>query len=268
MKYDPVKQSIGSVVGTSRFLRPLLYRALNILLLRSWHVRRVLRRLLAGRKRLRVWDAGCGFGQYSYFLARSFPSISIYATDIKTEQIEDCRSFFSKTGISNTQFETEDLLEPKHENEFDLILSVDVMEHIPDDVAVFRNYHRALKPGGLLIVNTPSDQGGSDAHSQDEESFIEEHARNGYGEEEIRAKLADAGLEVLSFAYSYGKWGMLSWRLAMKYPMTMLNVHKLFFVVLPLYYVVTFPFAILLMIADYLKRNESGAGIVLVAQKR
>ena len=52
----------------------------------------------------------------------------------------------------------------KFANSFDLALSVDVMEHIVEDVEVFRNIHTSLKDGGMLLISTPSDQGGSDVH--------------------------------------------------------------------------------------------------------
>ena len=44
---------------------------------------------------------------------------------------------------------------PFQENKFDLILTVDVMEHIEDEIATFREYSRVLRPGGYLIMHTP-----------------------------------------------------------------------------------------------------------------
>ena len=45
MKYDPIKRSLGSVFNTTPFLRIFFYRLLDLLLLRSWHIRRELRAL-------------------------------------------------------------------------------------------------------------------------------------------------------------------------------------------------------------------------------
>ena len=39
------------------------------------------------------------------------------------------------------------------ENEFDIIVSFDVIEHIPDPTEELEKLHRALKKGGLLIMN-------------------------------------------------------------------------------------------------------------------
>ncbi len=37
-----------------------------------------------------------------------------------------------------------------------------------------------LKKDGFVVISTPSIYGGSDAHDEHDDSFIEEHARNGY----------------------------------------------------------------------------------------
>ncbi len=67
---------------------------------------------------------------------------------MKDEQIADCRRFFAQRKVGSVTFEVEDLTIPKHTGRFDFVLSVDVMEHIQDDVQVFRNFYKALKPGG------------------------------------------------------------------------------------------------------------------------
>ena len=40
MQYDPIKRSLGRVFNTTPGLRILFYRLLDLLLLRSWHIRR------------------------------------------------------------------------------------------------------------------------------------------------------------------------------------------------------------------------------------
>jgi 2-polyprenyl-3-methyl-5-hydroxy-6-metoxy-1,4-benzoquinol methylase len=267
MRYDPIKNAIGDVVRRSTWLRRLFYTVLGLMFLREWHVKRELRRLLNNRAGAKVYDAGCGFGQYSYYCARNFAHVNILAVDVKEDQLSDCRVFFLRAGITSVEFAVEDLTEIKHEGEFDLILAVDVMEHIPDDVSVFRNFYKAAKPGGRLLVNTPSDLGGSDVHSSTEASFIEEHARVGYGAEEIKRKLEQAGFEVEKIKYTYGTYGNLAWRLGIKYPMLMLNRSKLLFTVLPIYYVLVLPVVLPLMYLDYIVDNTTGSGLLVISRK-
>ncbi|MBI5464763.1 MAG: class I SAM-dependent methyltransferase [Ignavibacteriales bacterium] len=269
MRYDPIKNIFGSVARKSPALRILFYKLLGVLFLREWHVKRALRQLLGRRtKPFTVYDAGSGFGQYSYYIAQTFPRAVIYAIDVKEEQVADCRAFFARRGLRQCTFAVEDLTHIQHDGKFDFILSVDVMEHIPDDVLVFKNFFRALKPHGVLFINTPSNLGGSDARGEDDPSFIEEHARNGYGYEEIKSKLESAGFTVESIRYTYGRWGSLSWRLAIKYPMVMAGVSKALLFVLPLYYLVALPLALPLMWLDYVSDNPTGTGLNVVARKR
>ncbi|MCU0454557.1 MAG: methyltransferase domain-containing protein [Bacteroidetes bacterium] len=268
MHYDPIKFSIGNVVRRSVLLRRLFYTVLGLLFLREWHVKRAVRRLLGNRSVAQdVYDAGSGFGQYSYYIARRYPNVKLLSVDVKEEQIDDCRKFFAERGITTCTFAVEDLTKVAHQDRFDIVLSVDVMEHIADDVTVFANFHRALRPGGRLFINTPSDLGGSDAHSPDDASFIEEHARNGYNVQEMRQKLTSVGFEVESIRYTYGPFGSAAWRAGIKWPMLMLNVSKLFFVILPFYYVVALPFVLPLMWLDVAVENRRGTGLNVVAKK-
>jgi SAM-dependent methyltransferase len=269
MQYDPIKKKVGRVFSGPLFMRKIFYFFLDILLLRAWHVRKALRGIV--RKypdQASVLDAGAGFGQYTWRMSMMNRQWKIKAVDIDQEHVNDNNSFFSKAGLSGrVTCETMDLTELNETGFFDFILSVDVMEHIEKDELVFRNFFRALKPGGSLLISTPSDQGGSDVHSEEEESFIDEHVRDGYGIAEISQKLVKAGFNNIKSSYTYGKPGALSWRLSMKYPIRMLNISKLFFIILPFYYLIFFPFAIILNIFDIFLTHKSGTGLLVSASK-
>lgn len=237
--------------------------------LREWNVKKELKNLFSNQsKEIEMFDAGCGFGQYSYFCLKSFSNFKIYAIDIETHHIERAKSFFSNSAHSKKiSFAIEDLTQINHQSKFDFILSVDVMEHIKEDEKVFQNFYRALKPNGVLLVNTPSIYGGSDTESDTEESFISEHARNGYSTEEISNKLTSAGFIIEKIKFTYGKIGIISWRLGIKLPMLMLNQSKLFLIILPFYYLLTFWLTLILMFIDFKTQNQIGAGLIVVARK-
>jgi hypothetical protein len=141
------------------------------------------------------------------------------------------------------------------------------MEHIAEDEKVFRNFYASLKKKGVVLISTPSDQGGSDAHGKDDESFIGEHVRNGYGQEEIRTKLSGAGFKDINVLYTYGKPGSISWLLSMKYPVKMLNASRVFYLFLPVYYLVAFPISLILNILDVRFRHSTGTGLLVTARK-
>jgi cyclopropane fatty-acyl-phospholipid synthase-like methyltransferase len=268
MQYDPIKKIFGDVIRKHPKLRVLFYDILGLMFLREWHVKRELRRQFAKNKNtFTVYDAGSGFGQYSYYIAKHYPLATIHGIDLKEEQVADCNRFFKSAGLPQCSFAIEDLTQIQHSDKFNFILSVDVMEHIADDVCVFVNFYRSLKSGGILFINTPSDLGGSDAHSDNDESFVGEHARNGYGAAEIQNKLESAGFKVESIRYTYGPWGDLYWRIGIKYPMQMLNRSKLFFLIFPFYYLAALPLILPLMCMDYYSDNKTGAGLNVLAKK-
>lgn len=268
MQYDPIKKSLGSVFNRTPFLRIVFYKLLDLLLLRSWHIHRELKKWdERGDKAIHIMDAGAGFGQYSYHLSKMGNAWNILSIDVKEEQVADCNTFFNRIGRNNVKFEIADLTKFVRENAFELILCVDVMEHIEDDVTVFENYQKSLKAGGMLLISTPSDQGGSDVHGDDETSFIEEHARDGYNIKEIEEKMLSAGFSKVYARYAYGKPGKISWRFSMKYPMLALNFSKAFFIILPFYFIITYPFCYILNYMDSRMVHETGTGLIVKGWK-
>jgi SAM-dependent methyltransferase len=266
MEYDPIKNSLGKVFNQSLFLRKLFYKLLDLLLLRSWHIHRELKAWPRFNGEFEMMDAGSGFGQYSFYIASRNPRAHITAVDVKEEQIADCNNFFSRCGLTNARFSFGDLTKPHATDAYDLVLCVDVMEHILEDVDVFRNFHRAMKAGAMLLISTPSDQGGSNADEHGE-SFIGEHVRDGYPVEEMRQKLSTAGFEKTEILYSYGTSGKIAWKLSMKYPMTLLNMSKAFFIILPFYYLITYPISYVLNWVDTYTKHKTGTGLIVKAWK-
>jgi 2-polyprenyl-3-methyl-5-hydroxy-6-metoxy-1,4-benzoquinol methylase len=273
MQYDPIKRSLGKVFNQTPVLRKLFYQLLDLLLLRAWHIRKELRKRTQLTPEVKtILDAGSGFGQYTYRMARWFPKAHIKAVDIKPEQIEDCNRFMQKVNLADrVKFELADLTQFQENDKYDLILSVDVMEHIEEDVLVFRNFYASMKKGGMLLISTPSDQGGSDSEDHDHEAgahgFIDEHVRDGYNIKDIETKLKSVGFQTVEARYSYGNPGKISWKLSMKYPILMLGASKIFFVILPFYYLIVYPFALILNFFDLGMTHKSGTGLIVKAWK-
>jgi len=270
MHFEPIKDTIGKYIRNSGFLRKLLYFILNLLFLRAWHFRKEIRKI---RRRLpadsTVLDAGSGLGQHAWFMAMGNPGWSIKGVDVAEEQVEDCNRFFAKeVQGSRVTFEKCDLTTLKETGKYNLIVSVDVMEHIENDTLVFRNFHSALKEGGTLLITTPSDLGGSGIKNEEDRSFIDEHVRSGYGKDEITEKLKEAGFAEISVKYTYGFPGHISWLLLIRYPAGMYQLSALTLIIIPLYYILILPPALILNIFDLVIRHKKGTGLLVTAIKK
>jgi len=259
MQYDKIKDKFAGLIDRFPFLRKLFYTSLDMLLLRQQYVKREIKKFFPKDKPIRFYDAGAGFGQYSYFILKHFNKARVHAVDLKTDYMDSFARYAAKHNWQDFTAQQADLTAYVPKDKFDLILAIDIMEHIENDVQVLRNFRKVLDKNGKLIISSPSNFDGS-------AKFTEEHFRPGYSKEQIISKLEKAGFKVVSFDYSYGKWGHLAWLLSMKYPMSMLGISKLFFLLLPFYYLLFYPLSALFVLCDLNMKNKTGTGVIMVAE--
>ena len=103
------------------------------------------------RKDAKVLDYGCGSG----FLVGEFQEkgFDAFGVDIFKEAIE----FGSGRRINNLSQES-GVKVNFSDSYFDVILAMDVIEHIEDDKSAIKEIERLLKPGGYLIITVPAYQ--------------------------------------------------------------------------------------------------------------
>lgn len=97
---------------------------------------------------LRILDVGCGTGALMKELGVYG---EVFGVDFSSEAVDFCRS----RGIENIQKGGLENL-PYTDNSFDLVLALDVLEHIPDDGKGLAEIYRVLKPDGIVIVFVPA----------------------------------------------------------------------------------------------------------------
>ncbi len=267
MDYDPIKDRLIRLFESSPLRQRLFFGILHTVFLRSWYVRSWLRRLLSERPDARILDAGTGFGQYTDWILRHYPEVTIVAVDIKSDYLSRLEGYLSEVGLeARAEVRFADLTELDETGPFDLILSVDVMEHIEADRRVLSNFRDVLSPGGALLINTPSDQGGSNVRDDSGTSFIGEHVRDGYSVAEISEKLEGAGFRVEAVEFGYGRAGGLAWRLLIQTPIRLLAFSMATIPLVAVYYVLALPVGLLLNAADLAMHNSTGTGLTVVAR--
>jgi SAM-dependent methyltransferase len=271
VEYDPVKDRLQALVGRNRLARRLFFSILDRIFLRSRYVRREIERLKREAFHPeQILDAGSGFGQYTFRLSRVFPQAKIMGLDVRPDLVQSSNEFWRGVGGGDgdrIRFEVGNLLELPYESRFDLVLSVDVMEHIEADELVFRNMGRSLKPGGLFIMTTPY-YDVSDGNSKSDQPYVDEHVRPGYSRSELTQKLAQGGMIIEKFVITYGAYGNVAWTLLQKWPMRWLSQSKWLIPLVALYLIPAYALSWLFMRLDMAAKNQRGGGILAVARKQ
>ena len=151
--------------------------------------RRMILRSLLGRHRpassgpaSRLLDLGCGTGG---ILRDRTEGMQCFGSDRSSLALEICRS----KGFG--RLVRADLVDvPFAADAFDLVLALDVIEHLEDDVGFLRQAARLCRPGGRLIVAVPAFPS---LWSEHDETF--EHHRR-YRAASLRRAVEAAGMEI------------------------------------------------------------------------
>lgn len=96
-------------------------------------------------------DVGCGAGGSLAVLSALGAKLTV-GTDLVPEAL--AHAVGKVPGAELLASRAEDV--PLRSGTAGLLVSLDVLEHLDDDVAALREYHRLLRPGGLLIVTGPA----------------------------------------------------------------------------------------------------------------
>lgn len=124
--------------GTNNYLSPLTIKRYN----------QLLDQFEIYRKTNKILDVGCGIG---YFLEEAKKrDWEVYGTELSKKSAEIC----SGKGIKIK----EGILDSKNYEPgmFDIITSIEVIEHINNPLEELKNFNSILRKGGLVYVTTPN----------------------------------------------------------------------------------------------------------------
>lgn len=97
---------------------------------------------------LRLLDVGCGTG---FNLARLDKYGHATGVDISEEAVK-----FSRLRNCKDVLKIDEGKLPFNDNTFNVITVLDVLEHMDDDYAALRDYHRVMKDNGILLITVPA----------------------------------------------------------------------------------------------------------------
>lgn len=99
---------------------------------------------------MQILDIGCGTGSLCLELARLGAKVT--GIDISEAMLEVARDKARRTGMTVKFLRADALHLPFEDASFDAVVSVTVMEFVPDLKRALAEAYRVLKPGGRLIV--------------------------------------------------------------------------------------------------------------------
>jgi len=128
------------------------FYTLMLKLYNKWSNRekRAFLELLEYNPRAKVLDLGCGNGKFTLEIKRKIGTRLVYGVDIHEPSLRKA----SKHGIIVVKHDLNVFPYPFNSNEFDVIVSRQVIEHLYYPVKFLKEIHRMLKPGGYVVIST------------------------------------------------------------------------------------------------------------------
>ena len=116
-------------------------------------VKENLKQRIADQKLPRVLNLGTGEGDYDPMIVQY--SALLQSCDINETDIEFAKAL--NANIENLEYRVENALDLSFDsNSFDLIISIDVLEHVGKPERMIEEISRILKPGGMAFITFPS----------------------------------------------------------------------------------------------------------------
>lgn len=133
-----------------------------------------------------IMEIGCSSGFLIRDLAKTFPESVIVGVDVVKEPLYRLAKILP--GVPLIRF---DLLRcPLPDQSVDVLVMLNVLEHIEDDVGALQKAFNLLKPGGVLIIEVPAGPSLYDAYDE------ELHHFRRYTASELKDKLNKAGFHI------------------------------------------------------------------------
>ena len=98
----------------------------------------------------KVLELGCGTGNLAHFLRTT--GVAVIGSDIAQTAINHARQCYPDMDFR--AHSAEEL--PYEDGSFDIVMSFDVLEHLPNVDQHLREVRRVLKPGGCYLLQTPN----------------------------------------------------------------------------------------------------------------
>jgi SAM-dependent methyltransferase len=146
-------------------------------------LKRLIERIVKPPKKARILEVGCGTGH-------NLAMLKLFGR-VEASELDRCARVLANKRlpgkVKNAKLPDLSMFE---RNAYDLVALLDVLEHVPDDLASLRAIHRRLRPGGALLLTVPANPWMWSAHDA-----AHHHFRR-YTRKQLQDLFLRSGLEV------------------------------------------------------------------------
>ncbi len=154
----------------------------------------------------RVFEAGCGIGNITTRLLDADRLVAVDIDPVFISNVERNYGHLENVSVRQMDLEDENAYAVLAADDFDTVVSINVLEHLADDAAAVRGFFDVLAPGGRACILVPA---GPDLFSPADEA-MGHHRR--YEEATLRRLFEDAGF-VIERIQPFNRLGVWGWRL-------------------------------------------------------
>lgn len=146
---------------------------------------------LAKNNRIRnICEIGCGVGILSNKLGKK--GFAVDAFDLDKNAIKLAKNHNKN---QNVNFSSKDILIFSINKKYDLVIAIEVLEHIKDDVKAIRNANKLLRKNGFFLITVPINE-----KYRTEFDNRSGHVRR-YDEKDLTNKLKKQGFSIIKIKY-------------------------------------------------------------------
>jgi len=102
----------------------------------------------------KVLDIATGIGYGAHYLSTSGKASSVVGVDISSEAIAAAMNTYREANLNFREVQGDPI--PFDEESFDVVVSLETIEHTGDPAAFLLDLKRVLKPKGTLVISTPN----------------------------------------------------------------------------------------------------------------
>jgi ubiquinone/menaquinone biosynthesis C-methylase UbiE len=213
-----------------------------------------------------ILDAGCGTGDFSFYVAERFPQTSVIGVDIVDSTLQTNREIANKLSIKNLTFAKQDLLVLEDTEKYDFIFSIGTLIYFSkkETKKIIENFAKVVKKDGYLYLDLPQEKFlevnwiPTKYYPQLYHGLKEENSGDLYTFAEMLALLKDCGFDITWKNKSFGYFGKFAWEFDNVLREKNCIRGRLFFV----------PFLKILTWIDAQIQNTKGCCFVILAQKQ